>query len=71
MITPEQINSFVIQTYRQCRVLLRRNSKCLRRLQKEFFNNKTHDTNILKSDVVLKIISLINIKIKCFYKLNL
>ena len=58
MITPEQINSFVIQTYRQCRVLLRRNSKCLRRLQKEFFNNKTPDTNIIKtltSDVVCNI----------------
>jgi len=46
--TPEQINSFVIQTYKQCRILLRRNLKCLRRLQKEFLNKKP-DKNIIKA----------------------
>ena len=55
--TPEQINSFVIQTYRQCRILMRKNYICLRRLQKEFNKNK-YDTDIinsLKYDIICNI----------------
>jgi ATP-dependent Zn protease len=56
--TPEQINSFVIETYRQCRKLMRKNYICLIRLQKEFNKTKAIDTNVinsLKYDIICNI----------------
>jgi len=47
--TPEQINRFVLQTYRQCRIMLKRNIKYVKRVQEAILkSNKPLDTEQIR-----------------------